>query len=95
MDWWKEEGIRSEYQQGSLVGVGGWFLTEKGSLGGTSIAIEQQLQTQKGGQVSSPQPLECWSWSEMCSCSTPKKCLAISTTPLPPSPQGASDRANI
>ena len=95
MEWWKEEGIKSEYKEGWLGGVGGRYLTKKGSFVGTSNAIEQQLQMQKGVQVSSPHPLECWSWSEVCWCSTPKKCLVISTIPLPPSPQGASDSANI
>jgi len=80
---------------GNLAGFVGRYLTKKNCLVGTSNAIEQQLQMQKGVQRSSPQPLECWSWSEICWCSTPKKCLAISTTPLPPSPQGASDSANI
>jgi len=33
---------------------------------GALTEIEQQAQTQKGEQVSSPQPFECWSWSEVC-----------------------------
>jgi len=33
---------------------------------GTFTEIEQQLQIQKGVQVSSPQPLECCSWSDTC-----------------------------
>lgn len=32
---------------------------------GVFTEIEQQLQTQKGEQLSSPQPFECWSWSEI------------------------------
>ena len=73
MEWWKVEGRKLEYDMGNFAGVGGRFLTKKGSLAGTSNAIEQQLQMQKGVQVSSPQPLECWSWSEMCWCSVPDK----------------------
>lgn len=35
-------------------------------LEGIFTEMEQQLQTQKGVQVSSPQPLECCSWSDTC-----------------------------
>jgi len=62
----KVEGIKSEYKEGRLEGVGGKNLTNKVDLVGISIAIEQQLQIQNGVQVSSPQPLECMSWSETC-----------------------------
>lgn len=61
MEWIKGEGIILEYSEGWLVGVGGRYLINKVGGDGTSNAVEQQLQTQKGVQVSSPQPLECWS----------------------------------
>lgn len=42
------------------------YLSVKFILEGVLTEIEQQLQTQKGEQVSSPHPFECCSWSDIC-----------------------------
>ena len=52
--------------EGALEGIGAGKVTLKGNLSGAPITVEQQLQIQKGVQVSSPQSLECCLWSEMC-----------------------------
>jgi len=51
-------------------GVG--TLIRKGNFVGESMAVEQQLQMQKGEQRSSSQSFE-WSWSDSIECSTSKK----------------------
>jgi len=62
----KEEGIKLENVLGECIEIGGICFTKNGSSVGISNAIEQQLQMHNGVHVSSPQPLECWSWSEIC-----------------------------
>lgn len=62
----KEEWIIIGKKEGAFTGIGGPDSIWKGDLAGASSAEEQQLQMQKGEQVSSPQSLECCSWSERC-----------------------------
>ena len=61
---WKQEGVEFGKGVGTLI--------RKGNFTGESIAVEQQLQMQKGEQRSSPQSLE-WLWSDSIDCSISEK----------------------
>ena len=91
----KEDGLMLGRNEGTLEGIGGRATICNGNFSVAFIIVEQQLQTQNGEQASSPQLLECWSWSETCSCSYPERCLSNSTIPPPPSPQGTNASASI
>ena len=61
---WKQEGVEFGKGVGTFI--------RKGNFTGESMAVEQQLQIQKGEHKSSPQSLE-WLWSDSTECSKSEK----------------------